>query len=420
MKKIYSFKKILVLILVATVNVFGDDINFTYSSSDSLTEYFPLAIGNKYQYMCRRHDGGPPSTWFVNFEISRDTIINGERYYEAKLDKLSKDWARIDTLGKLHYINFNNEDKILMDFSLPNDTIFNGLLIHKSDSNIYGINTEIVQHGNYKKYSYKLGYIYNYWTEQVFSDLRKESESLVQFIRKNGDSLILYQQAYVPTFEIHELNFENFKITGFIGINHYYSIFYTGFIQEDSFNFISSASLEGFYQKGDSIISSQLNELFNVPYSAIYSLDYSLDSLLMKNGFEFHYRFKTKDKSLIPQYSFYPDTGYFNLNYEPNSVDKITFFNQNFLLFQNYPNPFNPTTIIKYSIPSSGNGRSLIVKLKIYDVLGKEIATLVNEEQPVGNYSVKFDATNTLPSGVYFYQLRAGKFVETKKFILTK
>jgi len=85
-----------------------------------------------------------------------------------------------------------------------------------------------------------------------------------------------------------------------------------------------------------------------------------------------------------------------------------------FALEQNYPNPFNPTTIIKYQIPELS-----FVTLKVYDVLGGEVATLVNEEKPVGNYKVEFDATG-LPSGVYFYRLKAGSFIETKKMVLMK
>jgi photosystem II stability/assembly factor-like uncharacterized protein len=89
-------------------------------------------------------------------------------------------------------------------------------------------------------------------------------------------------------------------------------------------------------------------------------------------------------------------------------------------VLQNYPNPFNPVTTIKYSIPSSvSTGGRNLVTLKVYDVLGNEVATLVNEEKPAGEYEVKFDASR-LASGVYFYQLRSGSFIETKKMILLK
>jgi len=85
-----------------------------------------------------------------------------------------------------------------------------------------------------------------------------------------------------------------------------------------------------------------------------------------------------------------------------------------FNLSQNYPNPFNPTTTIKYQIPELS-----FVTLKIYDVLGNEITNLVNEEKSAGSYEVDFNAT-TLPSGIYFYKLQAGNFVETKKMVLLK
>jgi hypothetical protein len=85
-----------------------------------------------------------------------------------------------------------------------------------------------------------------------------------------------------------------------------------------------------------------------------------------------------------------------------------------FKLEQNYPNPFNPITTINYSIPSGS-----FVQLVVYNSIGQEIANLVNETIESGNHSVEFDASN-LPSGIYFYKLQAGSFVETKKMILLK
>lgn len=85
-----------------------------------------------------------------------------------------------------------------------------------------------------------------------------------------------------------------------------------------------------------------------------------------------------------------------------------------YILSQNYPNPFNPSTKIKYEIPEIS-----FVNIKVYDVLGSEVVTLINEEQTVGSYEVEFDASN-LPSGIYFYRLQAGSFVETKKMVLMK
>jgi len=87
---------------------------------------------------------------------------------------------------------------------------------------------------------------------------------------------------------------------------------------------------------------------------------------------------------------------------------------QNFTLKQNYPNPFNPNTIIRYQLPERGN-----VSLKVYDVLGNEVATLVNEENPAGEYELEFNAEE-LTSGIYFYQLKTDNYIKTKKMILLR
>ena len=90
-----------------------------------------------------------------------------------------------------------------------------------------------------------------------------------------------------------------------------------------------------------------------------------------------------------------------------------------YTLSQNYPNPFNPSTIIKYAL----GGRQLVT-LKVFDLLGREVAMLVNEEKPAGNYEVEFnvarDCRPAIASGIYFYRLQSGSFVETKKMIVLK
>ncbi|HSW56406.1 MAG TPA: T9SS type A sorting domain-containing protein [Ignavibacteriaceae bacterium] len=114
--------------------------------------------------------------------------------------------------------------------------------------------------------------------------------------------------------------------------------------------------------------------------------------------------------------------------------DQINFISDDFVLHQNYPNPFNPSTVISYQLPVSSD-----VTLKVYDILGNEIATLVNEEKPAGTYEVEFniysDEGRNLSSGIYFYQIKVGGsvrkdsfeeinsgqgFIETKKMILLR
>jgi len=96
-----------------------------------------------------------------------------------------------------------------------------------------------------------------------------------------------------------------------------------------------------------------------------------------------------------------------NIKYEPPLPEF-------YYLSQNYPNPFNPTTCINYKLPIKG-----FVSLKVFDVLGKDVATLVNEEKPAGTFQVEFSSEN-LSSGIYFYTLNSGSYSKTKKMIVIK
>ncbi len=135
------------------------------------------------------------------------------------------------------------------------------------------------------------------------------------------------------------------------------------------------------------------------------------------------------NSNLPNEYSFIDyNTQYGKVKYRLKQIDTDgTFFYSNeievnidvpkeFALFQNYPNPFNPSTVIDYTLPQAG-----LVTLKVYNVLGKEVATLVNEQQEAGRYNIELNATKLgINSGVYFYTLEAGNFKSTKKMIIMK
>ncbi|MEJ2104044.1 MAG: T9SS type A sorting domain-containing protein [Ignavibacteriaceae bacterium] len=122
-----------------------------------------------------------------------------------------------------------------------------------------------------------------------------------------------------------------------------------------------------------------------------------------------------------------PDTGYVLGDYSVLSNEPIVGVENEqsipikFFLQQNYPNPFNPTTWIRFSVPETQ-----FVTFKVFDILGDEVETLVNEELPSGEYEVQFNSHSSLSgikeltSGIYFYQLKAGSFIQTKKMILLK
>ena len=108
---------------------------------------------------------------------------------------------------------------------------------------------------------------------------------------------------------------------------------------------------------------------------------------------------------------------------EITSVENEEQLPSKFSLSQNYPNPFNPSTKIRYEIPGQAWNDNILVTLKVYDVLGNEVAILVDEYKPAGRYEVEFypaSGIQNLASGIYFYQLKAGEFIRTKKMILLK
>jgi hypothetical protein len=121
------------------------------------------------------------------------------------------------------------------------------------------------------------------------------------------------------------------------------------------------------------------------------------------------------------QWDYYDRVGLDNFSILPNSSDVNDGLPNDKLfsyqLYQNYPNPFNPNTVISYQLRLSSN-----VTIKVYDILGNEIATLVNEYKPAGKYEVEFNSSSIgyLVSGTYFYQLRAGEYTAVKKMLLIK
>ncbi len=96
------------------------------------------------------------------------------------------------------------------------------------------------------------------------------------------------------------------------------------------------------------------------------------------------------------------------------NIDRTPTLADHFSLVQNYPNPFNPSTTIRYTLPGAE-----VVTVKIFNLLGQEVETLVNQQQPAGEYTIRYDASH-LSSGIYFYQLRAGNFTEVRKMLLLK
>lgn len=148
------------------------------------------------------------------------------------------------------------------------------------------------------------------------------------------------------------------------------------------------------------------------------NLEYTDPGIIINTGQEFgtnvDYRIKSVDANGVESVD-YSNT--VTCNTPGGDIDKTVGLNEkitSYELSQNYPNPFNPSTNISYQIPNAG-----LVQLKVYDLLGKEVAVLVNEFKPEGKYSVNFNASN-LSSGLYIYSLRVNDFVQNHKLTLLK
>jgi serine protease AprX len=173
---------------------------------------------------------------------------------------------------------------------------------------------------------------------------------------------------------------------------------------------INTSSVTAYYRFGTGEYQSATMN-FDGNYKYTYSLPASQSSIV----FQFYFTYNTVGGTEVREPE---DNSVYSFNYGEykviSDVDETSELPEGFYLSQNYPNPFNPETVIKYKLPESGD-----VSLKIYDILGREVATLVNEMKSSGTYEVKFNG-NKLSSGVYFYSLKLGNYVNTKKMLLIK
>jgi photosystem II stability/assembly factor-like uncharacterized protein len=151
-------------------------------------------------------------------------------------------------------------------------------------------------------------------------------------------------------------------------------------------------------------------------YLGVYSAEYTAPAgnynhmAYDGNQFYWQYTFAVRSNGGITRISLFRGGGIKRLDGEIPIAYKLS---------QNYPNPFNPSTVIRFSIPPSGKSRAVETQIKVFDILGKEIAVPVNEQLSPGTYEVTFDAAK-LTSGIYFYRITAGEYIETKRMVLVK
>ena len=413
--------------------------NHLISESDSIF-WLPLEVDNRWHYKVVHAESWQDwlfySRQFITTRITDSTYVDNKKYYlingffgfpNGTLIRYEADSLQI-------IIYWNNTDYVFMDFSLPDSSTFlqiqpdNYLLDVKVVTQTKTImDSTIFLKGFYKEISYYtrkrgwyyfsqgLGFVYqdewtNWWWT-TFTDY-----DLIECILLIPPADTLHKKhSYHPDIHFNPIFYlqDSVRLKQEFTIAHEYSRIswpnYAGI------SYIDITFLESYYSNGmDTIINLNYNI---IPLTEIdFSLNFPIDTNLYNQGYHLYYRIVAKDKGLIPAYYYKPDSGYYKL-YWRDSTTNINFkgeYSIDYSLSQNYPNPFNPSTVISYQLPVAGD-----VTLRIYDVLGRKVATLVNEEKPSGIYEVEFDAGN-LASGVYYYQLKAGSFIETKKMMVIK
>jgi hypothetical protein len=393
--------------------------------------YFPLAVGNKWQFNteCANYFSGSNTIYYVE----RDTIISDKKYY--LLQGTVNDWVRYDNDEDKLFLRWNESDYVVMDYALnegsplsfilfnthemKNGTIVAPTFISIFDSSYHSRGKWWVVGGGSTYFGYT-----DYYSE-CLGETKKELDfsgpggvwdyCLTKMIRA-----ILYDSSGVKYYSDHVkpvINFQPMFVTNDFDLVWNFTVDhnYTHFGGNWNENFVDSVIMYSYYSNEDSTFINTPILAENDSNSINYTISYLLDSTLMKNDYSFYYKIYAVDKGIVLEHSTKPDSGYYELVYDPTVLVEIDENgNTNYELKQNYPNPFNPITVIDYSIKEEGN-----VELIIYDVLGKVVKKLVDERKTAGNYAAQFDASN-LSSGIYFYSLRVNGFVNTKKMLLLK
>ncbi len=400
----------------------------SYSSAFS-QNYFPLNKGDKNIVRVQQevHCNGGIDYFtddYFNGTVDNDTIIDGKIFYRWHFGKTQK-FLYYDRNNQILYIRrvLNTKDTTVKAFNF-------GLKVGESDTswfnlNYYGDELQLISkslnyvEGTRKFYLKYSGHFANNYEfiedvgllKNEYGDYFATCEASVKetLVSSITDSLIYKRLDLL----IGSTNLMNDTPINFFPFN--FKVYFL-----DKSVLLDTFQLELNIIRNDSVFSSSVYDIDKDSFTVFIPLD----STVLQINDTIAYRVFVSDTTIFHNSNYYPYIGYKKIKV----LSAITGVSDNsvlnkFHLLQNYPNPFNPTTKIKYAIPASLNPSKggTLIQLKIYDVLGNEIATLVNKEQSPGEYEVEFDVGKyNLSSGVYFYQLNAGGFISTKKMILLR
>jgi len=340
-----------------------------YSSVDS-----PLTISGTYHYRLKQMDTDGAfkytDTIAINFVSSMFELI----YFEgtAQVNSIRLNWATASELNNQGFSVERSED--LLTWTEIN--FVNGQGTTTSTTHYSQVDSPVTASGTYhyrlKQVTVGGAFKYSYTVSVDFI------ATIFQFVYFEGTAH--EKSIHLKWAATNEINNYGFSVQKSVDLNEWTEI-----------NFINSQG---------TIADTNYYALIDSPITVSGTYHYRLKQI----DFDGSYRFS----NVVPV-----DIIVVSIN-DFHSTDK------GFLLYQNYPNPFNPATKIKYSIPSNLSSlASRPVSLKVYDMLGNEVATLVNDEKAPGQYEIEWNAVG-LASGIYIYQLQIGSFINSRKMLLLK
>lgn len=383
--------------------------------------FLPLKVGNKYMYSERYAGTGPggggnSGIQYGSMIVEMDTVIGNDTVYRLPVTGISLPgrWYSYRQSEQKLYVFISNYDslQLAVDFTIPKDSQFTSYItgqpLNFTSNGIFSDTIFGVAVQSFSMYFYSSSNQYKYTFSSDFG--------ISSYFRKS--ILGVYYSAAWDTLKaaIIDTNiFNNFIVkidTLFPLINRPIQTF--PFVLRCYYSTPYPSLIDSFYvdillTRGDSIVNS-----WRLPFQN-NQLNMPIVSSMLEVGDIIKLRTKITDKSIFNNYDYYPDSGYAEIEVLAvvNIIDEQSGILE-FELNQNYPNPFNPSTVISYQLPVSGD-----VTLKVYDVLGREVATLIDEYREAGYHEVEFNSAG-LASGIYYYQLNTGSFIKTKKMVLLR
>ncbi len=411
---------------------FSEKDTLYYSGSDGLFRtypgydfemphnFVPLAVGNAWQFDRIYLHGGNLQN-FVIKRLTSSQMINGKEYFDIGLGKP----ARYDKENNILFLYSGDRDIIWIDFDDAPGTEYNvgnslDLSIVKSfRQNVFG-RTRMIK-GILVPMWANNGYeIETYFAEGIglISSIERtvgvspdiHSNVISAKIDDGTGEFVTYLAGDVTCNIVSEkYNFETSSIELIVNLEHPLS----DIKGLGSRNYVESATLEYFVSRNEIPTDTIVINLDISSYFVNYPISISVSERTLTAGDKFYYRVKAVDKAIDHRLYIFPEDDWYEINSTILDADE-DIEELSYSLIQNYPNPFNPSTCIAYSIKESGN-----VRLTVYNTLGQLVTTLVNEYKNSGEHTVDFNAAN-LTSGVYFYKIESGSFVETRKMILLR